>query len=1195
MKAHISAQNRRLKTSPTNKPVQKWVARLLVLAAIAASTTVYSDDTEVYLKKSTLPPNETRSNVLLILDNSGSMGEEIDTSAFDSSKTLAETGKANFNGGAGDADYVYLYARRDDWNGPNIPFVYVNKVHKDQLGCDLSAYLNGSKDWSGNGTYTTFMYGDPSTITAWDGVGNFQGMCSESDSNCSFVSGSTGPKVDCKAQRVYVKDWNDFPGDTSTTSLRVASAKYHNYLQKKYRFSVLQLVVKDLLDNILSGNGGTAEYNLNMAMMDFNTPTGSYYSYGSDGGKVFQPSFLATDSSKVAAAKQSVSAMQFNTFTPLSETLWEASQYLRGDKATYGQSGSKDAFVDGDTSKNYKTPIEYSCQASHIIILTDGEPSTDSSSNSDIGKRMGYNCSGNCLDDYAQWLRRDDGTGTYTGYTRGSGTTGRRDHIPTTTLKEQQTIQVHTIGFTHNSTLLENTAEDGVDTASGIYAYANDATKLQAELESIVNTANFESDTDVAPAVAVNAYSGLQNRDELYFALFQPQPSPRWIGNLKKYKLKDGVIVDANGSDAIDDTGTRKGFFKATAKSYWWNVRDLNYDGDTTNDPQTDGNNISIGGIATNLTTPTKRKMYTYTGSTLTGVNLTNESLDTSNAAIAKTPTLMGSSVTTDAYADEIITWARGGSTDAKPNYFFPDIIHNPPVVVTYKTNTTSSGCSSSAPCFTDVLYAATNMGTLHSINPDDSKGTENWSFIPKELLPNLTSYYEKKGGFTAKVYGLDGKMQVWRHDAGNDGNIVSSDGDFVYLYQPMRRGGTNLYAFDVTAIDTPKLLWEIVGTGLSSKSGDFKGLAQTWSSPQRAQINWCASGSCSDAKNTRDVLFFGGGYDPVHDDTASAMASSEGNAIYMVDAKTGALLWSAGSGNTYSFDDSKLTNSFAADVTVGDVDGDGYIDLLYAVDIQGNVWRFDFDNNKDLSISSSGVKGGMVAQLGGTGTTATSTGNDFRRFYNAPDVAFFSPRGKAPFLTVSIASGFRAHPRTTNISDDLFVFFDPNATTHPSSYGYGPGGKPIDITSLGVAGSATDYGWYMPLAVSGEKGLSSTITFGGSILLTTYIPEAGTTCEGTTGSGRFYMLNALTGDTTLPDENSADPTATLAFKPLDDPGVPPEPKLIFGSTQTCTLNCGESDQKTKKSTKITACIGTECLTTPIPFSANRTYWRQNQ
>ena len=67
------------------------------------------------------------------------------------------------------------------------------------------------------------------------------------------------------------------------------------------------------------------------------------------------------------------------------------------------------------------------------------------------------------------------------------------------------------------------------------------------------------------------------------------------------------------------------------------------------------------------------------------------------------------------------------------------------------------------------VVYTATNDGYLHAI--DGNTGEELWSFIPKELLSNLTRlYFDPNSKY--KQYGIDGNVVPVVKDVDRDGSL---------------------------------------------------------------------------------------------------------------------------------------------------------------------------------------------------------------------------------------------------------------------------------------------------------------------------------------------------------------------------------------------------------------------------------------
>jgi len=100
-----------------------------------------------------------------------------------------------------------------------------------------------------------------------------------------------------------------------------------------------------------------------------------------------------------------------------------------------------------------------------------------------------------------------------------------------------------------------------------------------------------------APAVAVNAFNRTQTLNDLYVSVFSPKTTFHWPGNVKKYKVVNGVVVDSTGAAAVD---ANTGFFKDTAQSYWSSMAD--------------GADVTLGGAASKLPDAAVRTVYTFMG-----------------------------------------------------------------------------------------------------------------------------------------------------------------------------------------------------------------------------------------------------------------------------------------------------------------------------------------------------------------------------------------------------------------------------------------------------------------------------------------------------------------------------------------------------------------------------------------------------
>lgn len=208
----------------------------------------------------------------------------------------------------------------------------------------------------------------------------------------------------------------------------------------------------------------------------------------------------------------------------------------------------------------------------------------------------------------------------------------------------------------------------------------------------------------------------------------------------------------------------------------------------------------------------------------------------------------------------------------------------------------------------------------------------------------------------------------------------------------------------------------------IDNNTAGFGRLSYIFNQPTVARMKT----SDSDTTGT-DVLVFGGGYDKCYEnqyfqigvtaDTTNKIASdcaakteAEGNAIYIIDAKSGALLWST----TYDASASGVTegkkymkNSIVAGVTVLDRDNDGFIDHLYAADLGGQVFRIDFKNgNVKTPISKVNITRILKDNQEGTAYA--------RRFYERPNFSVYRDTSGALFGLVNVISGDRSSPLST-------------------------------------------------------------------------------------------------------------------------------------------------------------------------------------
>ena len=851
--------------------------------------------------------------------------------------------------------------------------------------------------------------------------------------------------------------------------------------------------------------------------------------------------------------KLSLNDMRYKGGTPSVGALYEAARYFKGMDVQYGLErglgGNKHQYhrvshpssytggtvnrpsgcTDDDlndydckqetisNSPQYISPMNDTCQTNHIVMLSDGQPTSSEAINQVKSMIGSSSCtsrgSGTCGEELAYYLKHNDQSNSVSGL---------------------QDITTYTIGFNFTSDWMRDVATAG----GGSFYEADSSAQLVDAFNNILAEILKVDTSFVSPGATVSQFNRLTHRNDIYFSLFKPSEKPTWAGNLKQYKLigNPAEIVDVSGNTAVDPDS---GFFKDSSRSFW--------------SDELDGSDVAKGGAANELDADT-RKVYSNI-STSSDLTNANNSFHESNSYLTKN--LMGVSGQSDTYYNTLVRWSRGVDTEDEngngdttdTRFHMGDPMHSRPVIVNY-SDTDS------------VVFVGTNEGFLHAIDTDD--GSEVYSFIPAELLPNLDKFYTNHSSID-HPYGLDGPITTWTDD----------DTGKRYLYVGMRRGGNSYYALDITSKNNPKLQWVIDGDTTSG----FSSLGQTWSKPIATKVKFGGS--------EKKVLIFAGGYDTNQDNVSVTTPDSVGNAIYMVDAVTGSLIWSAGasgSGATEEF--GEMIYSMPAKVTVLDVNFDELADQMYIGDMGGQVWRFDIDNF--ASGKAQLVEGGVMASLAGSGDA------NARRFYYSPDVSLISTLGKQT-LAVSIGSGWRAHPLDLKVEDRFYMVRSDSVYVAPEGYGKKTGStwSPvtesdlIDVTNDLTPDMSSGQGWMMKMETNGEKILAESLTLNNQVIFTTYRPEqASSACSAALGGGAAYIVSVVDGSpTTNLNGQGEDTDLTKDDRNLElaHDGIPPEAVALFTA---------DVDNPNDISTSVA--IGSQLFNNIGGQLTNRTFWQNN-
>ena len=1139
-----------------------------VAVALVAGAPAMGDDTELLL----VTPDPTQlpnPNVVLILDTSGSMATVEQTVApYDPNRT--------YTSGACDTGALY-------WSETDL----VPTCNSDnEQWIDKSAFYceYATRQINGLGTFTntliqfrgpTGSFDTDNDAEADGSEGTLVGSSEGENASWNYLqAGVHSAPVECRSDsgqhgdgtfnEVYAAAdtgvaWTSDPDQElawgSAPRNRAYTIYDGNYLNWKSSPELVDLsrsaVMKSVATTILQSFS-----DMNVGVMRFN---------GSQGGVVLE-AVKDLDANRSSLVSSIAGLPAFGS-TPLSETLYENTRYWSGLSLDYPSPDDTDPdamvpVVSGSpaTERIYQQPTVGSCVKNYNILITDGEPSLDDGATDkspllpkwyETLSRSACTGSGDgqCLDDLSEYLSKVD---------LSAGSPG------------DQTVTTHTIGYRVDFDLLEDTAAQ----SGGQYFLADDVESLTTAMLRIVGEINERTVSFTPPAVSESTFNRARNLNDIYLTVFAPRNTARWPGNLKKYQIADGSIVDADGEEAVDPT---TGFFFDTARSIWTTGGD-------------DGADVTLGGAARQLPNPTSRNLYTNNGS--------NDDLTAASNAL--TPSMAGSYNASDfglsgaegePSVDEIIDWMRGVDVKNEDDdestsirYAMGDPLHSQPAAIVY-------GEENDEPVV--IIYTATNDGYVHAI--DGASGEELWSFVPRELLPNMARLYDDPTA-AFKQYGVDGDITPVIKDVNQDG-VIDPDEDFVRIVMGMRRGGMNYYALDVTDPDRPELLWV-----RSLEDG-----GQSWSAPVVTRMNIDDNALNDD----QAVVIVGGGYDPSHDNAPySANADGMGAGLHILDLESGETLWrggGSGSGADKEFDG--MFRAFPTQIRVVDINGDRLADRMYAVDVSGQVWRFDVIAGET---PDNIINGGRIARLGPAAQAAESSGNsnagsddgvstaEGRRFYNSPDVSIFrDPISGQRYVSVALGSGYRARPFDVGAVDRFYALRDPAVFDTLTQNAY-DNYDLIEVSDLvEVSGSvqtaigASAKGWRFTLPAN-EKILASSLTFNNEVFFVSFDPTLVGAANCGTGQGQnfLYRVSVVNGDPIVNNLDAVVPGTENALRrtALAQGGIAPSPRVLFPSAPASETPCTGSACNPPP----IMCIGVECSQLGFNNVPVRTLWTQD-
>ncbi len=478
--------------------------------------------------------------------------------------------------------------------------------------------------------------------------------------------------------------------------------------------------------------------------------------------------------------------------------------------------------------------------------------------------------------------------------------------------------------------------------------------------------------------------------------------------------------------------------------------------------------NLLAGGAAGRLPDADARRIHTdiVTAPLLDAANR----LEPGNPRIDRSAAGLGA--TDPETLDDVLGWAASQRTIGDPG-------PHAPVIVEYPESNRL------------VAYAATHDGMLQAF--DAASGVELWAWMPKEMLARVPVLMRNEAT-TARSHGIDGPLVLHRYDADGDGRIAVADGEHLWLLFGFGRGGDRYYALDVAAPMDPRLLWSVA---LPDAGGESR------AEPVVTQL--AITGSNQSAGDW--VVLLAGG-----------------NSIHVADAHSGEILWSAGA-NGPELAIAGLASLPSAPRAL-DLDGDGYLDRSYVLDLTGGLWRFDF---------TSGRSGNELATV----SRIARLGAGPHRFHATPDVSI-ARVGNENRFAIAAGSGSLSSPRDSTIVDRLYVIVDqePAGVLHDISEA-----DLYDATDAADAMPPEAPGWFVRLDSHGpgEKVVGSTVTFDHVLRFHTYQPLAvdeAAPCGPPQSVSRRYAL----------DVRTAHPHETAVESEDDEPEEIPASGLPVGA-----------------------------------------------
>ena len=613
--------------------------------------------------------------------------------------------------------------------------------------------------------------------------------------------------------------------------------------------------------------------------------------------------------------------------------------------------------------------------------------------------------------------------------------------------------------------------------------YASNASELLAKLTDAIKQAISGRLTFTTPAVMSDITKG----NFVYQSTFEYEKNKQWEGSLKKYKLNS----DGSFGGVQWDAGDKLNAKSASSRKIW-----------TTGISTTSTNNFT-----TTYRDDLKSLLFPSQSPTDTEVeNLINfiRGVDTydQDADNNKTESIHKLA---DIYHSELIVVgapdAPASSDDGSSNSQKKDSYYRSQ----NNYDSFKNGASCGGPCKnrTEIILAGANNGILHAF--DVSNGEELWGYIPPNVLGNLEKIPSSKANSTNAIYGIDGSpvvKDIYFDDTPND----STDNPRwrTVLLGGLGAGGKGLYAIDITDVNNPTHLFAVSNNesdkaiqhwnidGLKQEFGyaggssidakyDYRKLGETWSTPRIIRIK--VSGK------DKWVAVFGGGYN-------GAVNPNVGSAVFVMDLEDeGRLLKVIDIVDTSA----DIINSLPADLSVITADGTNKANyngaMIYATDLEGKITKINLTDQGTLYQST-------------TLFTAESTSANGRYIYTRPEVTINNDNNL--WLYFGTGSTQKLQAQSSQIKNRLYGIKDKN---FPNFVTVSSPGNVSKCKTAPTCPGGTDLGWYVDLKKSQKLTAEPTIDKD-RVYFPIYEPDTTSACK--TGNAILTGYDSKCGNSVL-------------------------------------------------------------------------------